>query len=426
MDMHSSFESEVERDVARASQLSDPEQILAVILDPKRRGSLYPYLHRLRDVAPQLRTEQLSGKPTWVLTRYADIREVLRHPEVRSDARGVDVFDVGPKGRHFVEMQRNTLLFLPPEKHDRVRGLISRAFTPRSVEQREGRVREVIEELIDRVEPRGRMDFVHDFAFLLPVIVICEMLGVPTEDLPKFYDWAHQSSRRGEIGQVDDEIIRRGEEATIAYSGYFLDLIAERRRKPRADLMTALIQARDEKGSSLSDEELVGSSYILLQAGHGTTQDLLGMGTLTLLRHPEQLEFLRRTPEAIPTAVEELLRHDTSVQISQRVADRPVPLGGVTIPAGEICVLLNGAANRDPAVFPNPDRLDVRRNPNHHLSFGLGRHTCLGQSLARLELRDAFEILLRRLPQLRLDESSPPLFRDNLFLRGLESLPARF
>jgi cytochrome P450 len=287
-------------------------------------------------------------------------------------------------------------------------------------------VREVIEELIDRVEPRGRMDFVHDFAFLLPVIVICEMLGVPTEDLPKFYDWAHQSSRRGEIGQVDDEIIRRGEEATIAYSGYFLDLIAERRRKPRADLMTALIQARDEKGSSLSDEELVGSSYILLQAGHGTTQDLLGMGTLTLLRHPEQLEFLRRTPEAIPTAVEELLRHDTSVQISQRVADRPVPLGGVTIPAGEICVLLNGAANRDPAVFPNPDRLDVRRNPNHHLSFGLGRHTCLGQSLARLELRDAFEILLRRLPQLRLDESSPPLFRDNLFLRGLESLPARF
>jgi len=424
--MHSALEIEMERDAALASELRDPEQILAVILDPRRRGSLYPYLHRLRAVAPLLRTEQLTGKPAWVLTRYVDIREVLRHPDVRSDARGVDVFDVGPKGRHFVEMQRNTLLFLPPEKHDRVRGLISRVFTPRSVEQREGRIREVIEELIDRVEPSGRMDLVDDFAFLLPVIVICEMLGVPTGDLPKFYDWAHQSSRRGEIGQVDDEIIRRGEEATIAYTGYFLELIAERRRKPGADLMTALIEARDENGSSLSDEELVGSCYILLQAGHGTTQDLLGMGTLALLRHPEQLEFLRCTPGAIPTAVEELLRYDTSVQISQRVADRPVSVAGTTIPAGEVCVLFNGAANRDPAAFAKPDQLDVRRSPNHHLSFGLGRHTCLGQSQARLELRDAFEILLRRLPQLRLDEAAPPAFRDSLFLRGLERLPVRF
>jgi hypothetical protein len=424
--MCASSETDVERDVALAAKLRDPEQILAAVLDPKRRGSLYPYLHRLRAVAPILRTEALSGKPTWVLTRYADVREVLRHPDVRSDARGVDVFEVGPEGRHFVEMQRNTLLFLPPEKHDRVRGLISRVFTPRSVETREGRIREVIEELIDRVETNGRMDLVHDFAFLLPVIVICEMLGVPTEDLPRFYDWAHHSIRRGEIGQVDDEIIRRGEEATVAYTAYFLELIADRRRSPRSDLMTALIEARDEEGSFLSEEELVGSVYILLQAGHGTTQDLLGMGTLALLQHPEQLAFLRRTPEAIPTAVEELLRYDTSVQISQRVADLPIQIAGTTIPAGEVCVLLNGAANRDPAAFSEPDRLDVRRSPNHHLSFGLGRHTCLGQSQARLELRDAFDVLLRRLPKLRLDEAAPPAYRDSLFLRGLETLPVRF
>jgi len=424
--MHSSPAIDVERDTALAAELRDPEQVLAVILDPKRRGSLYPYLHRLRALAPILRTQQLSGKATWVFTRYADIREVLRHPEVRSDARGVDVFEVGPKGRHFVEMQRNTLLFLTPEKHDHVRGLISRVFTPRSVEQREGRIREVIEELIDRVEPQGRMDVVHDLAFLLPVIVICEMLGIPTEDLPRFYDWAHHSSRRGEIGQVDDEIIRRGEEATLAYIEYFRELIADRRRRPRADLMTALIEARDEDGAFLNEEELVGSGYILLQAGHGTTQDLLGMGTLALLQHPEQLAFLRRTPEAIPTAVEELLRYDTSVQISQRVADVPLQIGGTTIPAGEVCVLFNGAANRDPAAFADPDRLDVRRSPNHHLSFGLGRHTCLGQSQARLELRDAFDILLQRLPQLRLDEAAPPFYRDSLFLRGLETLPVRF
>jgi len=207
---------------------------------------------------------------------------------------------------------------------------------------------------------------------------------------------------------------------------YFLELIADRRRRPRSDLITALIEARDEDGSFLSEEELVGSCYILLQAGHGTTQDLLGMGTLALLQHPDQLAFLRRTPEAIPTAVEELLRYDTSVQISQRVADVPLRLGVNTIPAGEVCVLFNGAANRDPAAFSDPDRLDVRRSSNHHLSFGLGRHTCLGQSQARMELWGAFDVMLRRLPKLRLDETAPPAWRDSLFLRGLETLPVRF
>ena len=415
-----------QRDAALAAQMQRPEQVLEAILDPKRRGSLYPFLRRLRALAPRLRTDMISGKPAWVLSRYADVREALKHPDVRSDARGVDVFDVGPAGRHFVEMQKNTLLFLPPDKHDRVRGLISKAFTPRSVENRDGRIREVIHELLDRVESKGRMDLVHDFAFLLPVIVICEMLGVPTEDLPRFYDWAHQSTARGEIGKVTDEIVRQGEEATLGYSAYFLELIEDHRRRPRADLMSALIDARDEDGRGLGDEDLVGSCYILLQAGHGTTQDLLGMGMLALLQHPDQLEFLRSTKAAIPTAVEELLRYDTSVQISQRVADVPIELGGDRIPAGEVCIIFNGAANRDPAVFAEPDRLDVRRDPNPHLSFGLGRHTCLGQSQARSELQNAFDILLARFPDLRLDEANPPAYRDSLFLRGLAELPVVF
>jgi cytochrome P450 len=414
------------RDVALAAELSNPELVLEAILDPKRRGSLYPFLHRLRTLAPRLRTDMISGKPAWVLTRHADVREALKHPDVRSDARGVDVFDVGPQGRHFVEMQKNTLLFLPPDKHDRVRGLIAKAFTPRSVEQRDDRIREVIHELLDRVEPKGGMDLVHDFAFLLPVIVICEMLGVPTEDLPRFYDWAHQSTARGEIGKITDTVIREGEEATLGYSRYFLELIEDHRRRPRADLMSALIDARDEEGKGLADDDLVGSCYILLQAGHGTTQDLLGMGMLALFQNPEQLAFLRRQKDAIPTAVEELLRYDTSVQISQRVSDVPIELGGDRIPAGEVCILLNGGANRDPAVFTEPDRVDVRRDPNPHLSFGLGRHTCLGQSQARSELTNAFDVLLERFPELRLDESNPPAYRDSLFLRGLATLPVRF
>ncbi len=419
-------ERDRQRDTALAAEMQSPEQVLEAILDPKRRGSLYPYLHRLRALAPRLRTDMISGKPAWVLTRYADVREALKHPDVRSDARGVDVFDVGPAGRHFVEMQKNTLLFLPPDKHDRVRGLISKAFTPRSVEHRDGRIREVIHELLDRVESKGRMDLVHDFAFLLPVIVICEMLGVPTEDLPRFYDWAHQSTARGEIGKVTDEIVRQGEEATLGYSTYFLELIEDHRRRPRGDLMSALIDARDEDGRGLGDADLVGSCYILLQAGHGTTQDLLGMGMLALLQHPDQLEFLRGARSGIPTAVEELLRFDTSVQISQRVADVPIELGGDRIPAGEVCIIFNGAANRDPAVFADPDRLDVRRDPNPHLAFGLGRHTCLGQSQARSELQNAFDVLLERFPELRLDETTPPAYRDSLFLRGLGTLPVVF
>ena len=150
------------------------------------------------------------------------------------------------------------------------------------------------------------------------------------------------------------------------------------------------------------------------------------MGMLALFRNPEQLEFLRRQPAAIPTAVEELLRYDTSVQISQRVADVPIELGGVRIPAGEVCIIFNGGANRDPAVFAEPDRLDVRRDPNPHLSFGLGRHTCLGQSQARSELQGGFDILLERFPKLRLDEANPSAYRDSLFLRGLAKLPVLF
>ncbi len=413
-------------DSAIASEQSDPEEILSIILDPKRRGSLYPYLHRLREVGPILRTEQATGRPAWVLTRYADIRDVLSNPHVRSDERGAELFDVGPEGRRFVEMQRNTLLFFSPEKHDQVRALISRAFTPRSVQLREERVQAVLDELIESKEREGRMDLVHDLAFRLPMALICEMLGVPAEDLPQFYGWAQDSSRRAEIGQVSVEAVRRGEEATLGYREYFLELIEEHRRQPRFDLMTALIEAEDEGGARLDEEDLVGSAYILLQAGHGTTQDLMGMGILALLQHPEHFEALRRNPEVIPSAVEELLRYDTSVQISQRVADLPFRVGDTTIPAGEVCVLFNGAANRDPAAFHDPDRLDTRRNPNDHVSFGLGRHTCLGASLARMELRFALETLLRRLPNLRLDEAAPHAYRDSLFLRGLATLPVCF
>ena len=415
----------LQRDSAAAAALHDPEDVLSIILDPKRRGTLYPYFHRLRELAPLHRTEQATGRPAWVVSSYAYVREVLRHPSTWSDHRGVELFDVGPAGEQFCELQRNTLLFLEPKKHDRVRGLISRAFTPRSVQLRRDRIQEILDGLIDRVLHAGRMDVVKDYGYLLPVVVICEMLGVPTEDLQLFYQWAHDSHRRGEIGEVTDEVIRKGEESAAGYRDYFLGLIEEHRKAPRFDLMTALIEAVDEDGARLDDEDLVGSCYILLQAGHGTTADLIGTGTLALLRNPDQLEIVRRAPGAIQPAVEELLRYDTSVQISQRVSDVPLVIGDATIAPGEVCVLFNGAANRDPAEFPDPDRLDVTRNPNPHITFGLGRHTCLGQSLARMELQAAVATLLRRLPDLALTDEEP-VYRNNLFLRGLSKLPVTF
>lgn len=405
-------------------ELEDPGEILAIISDPARRGALYPYLHRLREVAPRFHTDALTGSPAWLLTRHADIREVLRHRAARSDHRGVAIFDQGPAGRIFYEMQLNTLLFLEPEPHDRVRALISRAFTPRSVEQRGQRVQQVVDELLDQVEGRDGMDVVADFAYPLPMVVICEMLGVPAEDLPLFKRWGHDSHRRGELGLVSDEVIARGEEATRGFQEYFRGLIEEHRKRPRDDLMSALIAAEDG-GQRLSDEELVGSCYILLQAGHGTTADLIAMSVNALLENPAQEARLRAAPEGIPTAVEEFLRFDTSVQISQRVADEPIEIGGQAIPPGEVCVLFNGAANRDPEVFTAPDQLDLSRDPNPHITFGLGYHTCLGASLARLEIQTALRTLLARFPKLYFGEERGA-YRSNLFLRGLSELPVKF
>ena len=406
------------------TELEDPEEILGIISDPARRGALYPYLHRLREVAPLFRTDQLTGSPAWLLTRHADVRDILRHRAARSDHRGVEIFDQGPAGRVFYEMQLNTLLFMEPEQHDRVRALISRAFTPRSVEGRRQRVQEVVDELLDRVADQGGMDVVADFAYPLPMVVICEMLGVPAEDLPLFRRWGHDSHRRGELGLISDEVVARGEEATRGFQDYFLGLIRDHRKRPRDDLMSALIAAEDG-GQRLSDEDLVGSCYILLQAGHGTTADLIAMAVNALLENPAQEAWLRASPERMPSAVEEFLRYDTSVQISQRVGSEAIEIGGQRIPPGEVCVLFNGAANRDPAAFEEPDRLDLGRDPNPHITFGLGYHTCLGASLARLEIQTALRTLLARIPKLHFAGERPE-YRSNLFLRGLPKLPVEF
>jgi cytochrome P450 len=409
--------------VAPAS-IDDPAEVFEIILDPERRGALYPYYHRLRELAPAHSTTALNNERAVVLTSHRLIETVLRNPLMVSDRRTVEIFDVGPAGRQFYEMMKRLLLYLDPPEHDRIRDLLSRAFTPRAVEERRGRVQRLVDELLDKAEDAGRLDLVADFAYPLPLVVICEMLGIPPEDLPRFYDWAHGFARRGDVSDVGEQRIRDGEAATEGFRGYFLDLIADRRKQPRDDLMTALVQLEDDRGP-LDDVDLVASCIILLQAGHETTADLIGLGTLGLLQHRDQLELLQREPARIEDAVEELLRWDSSVQISQRVGPQDLDLDGVHVPAGQVCVIINGAANRDPAVYPEPDRLDIGRQAGDHFSFGLGRHVCLGKSLARLEIQTAISTLVRRFPKLELDSGTPE-FRPSLFLRGLARLPLRW
>jgi len=401
--------------------LDDPDEVLAIILDPDRRGALYPYMHRLRSLAPIHETRQLRNDRAWVVSAYEHVNRLLRDRDLLSDVRSAEILSAGEAGAKFDKIMSRLLLFMDGTEHDRIRDLVSRAFTPRSVENRRPRVQAVVDGLIDDALEAGKMDLVKDFAYPIPLIVICEMLGIPSQDMPSFYEWSYDFARRGDISDITPERIERGETASEGFTDYFTGLIEDRRKTPRDDLMTALLHVKDDLGP-LSDQDLISSCIILLQAGHETTADLIGMGTLALLRQPDQLELLRREPGRIRDAVEECLRFDTPVQIMQRVATRDIVVGDVTVPAGEVFVLLTGAANRDPAVFAEPDRLDVTRSPNPHLSFGLGRHRCLGATLARNEIEIAFSALMRRLPALQLTPESPE-YRRSLFLRGLASLP---
>lgn len=411
-------------DAREVASIDDPEEVFSRILNPGQRGALYPLYHRLRELAPAHPTAALNNERAVVLTSYALVERVLRDPQMVSDQRNVEIFDVGPAGRQFYEMMKRLLLYRDPPDHDRIRDLLSRAFTPRAIEAKRARVQGLADSLLDQASEGGVMDLVADVAYPLPVVVICEMLGVPPDDLDRFYRWAHGFARRGDVSDVSDARIEEGERATEGFRDYFLELIAERRRQPRDDLMTRLIALEDEQGP-LDDEDLVASCIILLQAGHETTADLIGLGTLGLLQQRDQLERLQREPALVEAAVEEMIRWDTSVQISQRVGPETLDLGGVEVPGGQVCVIINGAANRDPAVFDQPDRLDVGRRAKAHFGFGMGRHFCLGSSLARLEIQTVISSLLRRFPNLELD-AAEPVFRPSLFLRGLAALPLRW
>ena len=365
----------------------------------------YPVYRELRDRAPVYFDEQ---RRRWLLTRHEDIVAVLRDNERFSAEHDVVT---------------SSMLTSNPPEHTRLRALVSEAFTPRSVRELVPRIQQIVDDLLDAAEPDGAMDAVSQFAYPLPITVIAELLGVDT-DRRDFFREASQKVAVA-IGPIDDpEVSERAREGRDQLVEYFIDLTERRRRQPRDDLVTALIRAEDE-GESLSPFELMAMLLLLLIGGHETTVNLLANGLLALLRNPDQLALFVSTPGIEAQAVEELLRFDAPVQYIGRVAKTDVEISGVRIPAGSILMLIIAAANRDPEVFEQPDRLDLRRSPCPHLSFGMGIHSCLGGPLARLEGQIALSTLVRRFPGMQL-ASGVLRYRPATVLRGLEALPVSF
>jgi cytochrome P450 len=392
------------------NQRIDPEEA-DLLQDP------YPIYARLRRDDPVHWSER-NGR--WLLTRHADVVSVLRDDGIfrkeSEEERG--------------QARARSMLRSDPPDHTRLRGLVSRAFTARRVEELRTRIEGLVEDLLDRVSGRDEIDFIDEFAYPLPITVIAELLGVPPEDQDQFRRWSYGIALRlGATVTETDEAVRRGVRQYPGPEGgglmsYFTRVLEQRRAEPSGDLITALIAAEDE-GDRLSHAEVLSMLVLLLVAGHETTVNLLGNGMYALLCHPDQLSRFREDPGLAKTAIEEFLRYDSPVQRTGRIAAQDVEIGGKTIPAGQWVSTLIGAANRDPDVYAEPDELDLGRQPNPHVSFAAGIHFCLGAQLARLEGQVAFPKVLERFPRMRLATDADLPYRPAPVLRGLEALPIK-
>jgi cytochrome P450 len=382
--------------------------------DPEFRANPYPSYPALLEGPPHSLNIFV---PTILVARYDHVLEVLHDP-ARFSTRRPEM----PMRQRLDPFGAPTVLLSDPPVHTRLRKLVSKAFTPRRIHELEPRIRAISADLLDRVAEKGGFEAMADLANSLPVIVIAEMLGVSAADHEQFKRWSNSlisSFRPDAIGEVAAESIA----AKDALRAYFAAEIEKRRAAPSDDLIGALVAARDEAGA-LSEAELLAFVVLLLLAGNETTTNLIGNGLLALCRYPEQFERLRRDPELAPAAIEEMLRFDPPVQMTVRMAEQDTVIGGAAVARSSMVFVLLAAANRDPRQFPNPERFDVARTPNEHVSFGEGIHFCLGAPLARLEGAIAIGSVIERFPKLRLADPGAKLaYRGSLALRGLESLP---
>ncbi len=392
-------------------------KLLAIVASPEVRAEPWAVYRRLRETHPVYR----SRLGAWVVASHAGVDAVLRQQAVSVDESKSAQHGQNSTPDGFTRLMNQSMLFRDPPDHDRLRRLVARAFTPRRVEELRPRIEALTRQRLDALASRGEVDLLADFAYPLTVDVICELLGVPHEERAAFPPWARALAARVDVQAVrTPDIEQRGSVAATEIAQYLDGLVTDPVRRVPGALIDALVAA-EEEGDRLTHDEVISTCALLLFAGHETTANLIGNGVVTLLAYPDQLRELQAGNIPMARAVEELLRHDGPLQFTQRIALADLDIGGTTIPAGEVIALFVGAANRDPAVFDDPDGVDLSRSPNPHLAFGFGTHACIGAALARLEASVVLTELLDRWPDLRL--AGRPKWRETFVLRGLQSLP---
>jgi len=392
------------------------------LLDPEVLANPYPLYQRLRTEDPVHWDPFLHA---WVVTRYADVITVFQKFSAKRTPTPEQLTSLGLSAlTPLAQVMVRQMLFLDPPDHGRVRGLASKAFTPRRVEVLRSHIQDITASLLDAVQDKGEMDIIADLAYPLPAIVTAELLGVPTSDWQQLTAWSADFAQvLGNFQHNPDhaaKVIQSLEEMIV----YFRAAIRENERHPREGLINALMTA-EQDGDRLSEDEVIANTIVTMVGGQETTTNLIGNGTLTLLRHRDQLEKLRSDLSLVSSAVEELLRYESPSQHTARLAPDDVQLGGKTIRKRQAAIAVMGAANRDPERFPDPDRLDICRPDNRHVAFAWASHFCFGAPLARIEGQTAFTALLRRMPNLSL-KPGPITWRENLGLRGLRALPVTF
>ncbi|MBN9118474.1 MAG: cytochrome P450 [Planctomycetes bacterium] len=396
--------------------------------DPENLTALYPLLARLQREVPVYWSEQLNA---WVVTRYADVIAALRDP-VLSNRRlelvvGYQLRDSDPAiAKDYERISADTMLFRDGAEHHRLRTLGNRGFTPSALERARPTVQRIVDQLLDKVQAAGRMDVVTDLAQPLPSLTIAELFGIPKTDRDLFQKWSHDAAKflGGNLTDPPREA-KAANDGMLGLEAYFLNLIKHRQGKPGDDLLSLLLAGQAE--GRLSAEEVSAQCILILIAGHVTTIDLTGNAINALLDHPDQWRALVADPSQAPAAVEEALRYDPAVPFIYRIVRGDTQIGGQKMGPGQVVYIGLGAANRDPAVFANPDAFDIARpNRGDHVSFAAGPHVCLGAGLARRELEVALTGLARRMPNLRRGAEPPVRRCENIIFRGFHSLPVEF
>jgi cytochrome P450 PksS len=388
----------------------------------------YPLYKHIREENPVYYEASLGY---WILTRYQDVEAALRDERLSADRRTLFIQQLGHLDvsliQNFLQLTSNSMIEKDPPEHSRMRKLANQGFTTRALESWRSIIQKTTDTLLDQVQHQGYMDIVSDLSVPLPSLIIAKIFGVPESNHANLIQWATDISSfwGAPSGNNIEELARKADNSAAQFTAFINQLVAERRQKPGTDMISLLTMAYTEQNMDFA--ELPSLCILILNAGRSTTTDLIPNGVSALLNHPQQLQKLKDNPALISLAIEEIIRYDSSVSFTFRMAKEDIEIGGQKIPAGSVIALGLGAANHDPAKFTLADNFDIERSPNEHLGFGPGIHFCLGAILARMELNICFSTLLKRFPNLQFDSTKPALPRYNtLVFRGFDALPVRF